>query len=63
LSPTSLDILIRLMSSIDSHGERLSLPAILELAGLLVGGLTTEVNRFDVVMETKCGTCRQIYVG
>jgi hypothetical protein len=51
------------MSSIDSHGERLSLPAILELAGLLVGGLTTEVNRFDVVMETKCGTCRQIYVG
>jgi hypothetical protein len=49
------------MGSVDSHGDRFSLPAVPELAGLLVTGLTTEVNRFDVVMETKCGTFRQIY--
>jgi hypothetical protein len=49
------------MGSVDSHGDHFSLPAVPELAGLLVTGLTAEVNRFDVVMETKCGTFRQIY--
>jgi hypothetical protein len=53
LSPTSPDIVIRLMGSVDSHGDRFSLPAVPELVALLVGGLTTELNRFDVVMETK----------
>jgi hypothetical protein len=61
LSPTSPDIAIRLIGSVDSHGDRFSLPAVPELASLLVGGLTTKVNRFDVVMETKSGTFRQIY--
>jgi hypothetical protein len=49
------------MGYVDSHGDRFSLPAVPELAGLLVGGFTTEVNRFDVVVETKYGTFRQIY--
>jgi hypothetical protein len=41
------------MGSVDSHGDRFSLPAVPELVALLVGGLTTELNRFDVVVETK----------
>jgi hypothetical protein len=61
ISPTSPEILIRLMGSVDSHGDRFSLPAVPELAGLLVGGLTTEVSMFDVVVETRCGSYRQIY--
>jgi hypothetical protein len=61
LSPTCPDISIRLFGSVDSLGDHFSLPVVPELAGLLVRGLTTEVNRFDIVMETKCGTCRQVY--
>jgi hypothetical protein len=61
LSPTCPDISIRLFGSVASHGDRYSLPVVPELAGLLVGGLTREVNRFDVVVETKSGTCRQVY--
>jgi hypothetical protein len=61
LSPTSPDIVIRLMGSVDSHGDHFSLLAVPELVGLLVSGLTAEVNRFDVVVEIKCGMFRQIY--
>jgi hypothetical protein len=55
MSPTAPDVCIRL------HGSRFSLPAIPELAALLVTDLTTTAHALDVVVEARAGHCKQIH--
>jgi hypothetical protein len=55
MSPTAPDVCIRL------HGSRFSLPAIPELAALLVTDLTTTAHALDVVVEARAGHCKQMH--
>jgi hypothetical protein len=59
--PTAPDVFIRLRGSIDDHGSRFSLPAVPELAALLVADLTTTAHALDVVVETRAGHGKQIH--
>jgi hypothetical protein len=59
--PTAPDAFIRLRGSIDDHGSRFSLPAVPELAALLVADLTTTAHALDVVVETRAGHGKQIH--
>ncbi|KAM0918645.1 hypothetical protein ACQ4PT_008729 [Festuca glaucescens] len=43
-----------------SHGTRFSGPTACEVAALIVGDLTPEINRFDVVAETHSHELRQV---
>lgn len=51
LSPTAPEVGLRLAGTLNSHGDSYSLPAVPELAGLLIGDLSTNVSEFDVVVE------------
>lgn len=42
------------------HDTCYSLPTVSELAALIVGGLTTDVCRFDVVVQSRMGYLEQI---
>ncbi|KAM0912941.1 hypothetical protein ACQ4PT_012492 [Festuca glaucescens] len=43
-----------------SHGTRFSGPTACEVAALIVGDLTPEVNRFDVIVETNSHELRRV---
>jgi hypothetical protein len=51
---------IKLSGTIDSHGDRYSLPVVPELAALLIGGLSPNVSSFDVVVEAHTSELKQI---
>jgi hypothetical protein len=53
-------IAIKLSGTIDSHGDRYSLPVVPELAALLIGGLSPNVSSFDVVVEAHTSELKQI---
>lgn len=60
LSPTAPEIAIRLAGTLHGHRDRYSLPAVPELAGLLIGGLSTNVSSFDVVVETHASRLKHV---
>lgn len=51
LSPTALEVGLRLAGKVNSHGDPYCLPTVPELAGLLIGDLSVNVCEFDVVVE------------
>jgi hypothetical protein len=42
------------------HGSRYSLPAAPELAALIVGDLTAEASRFDIIVQKKAGYLQRV---
>jgi hypothetical protein len=57
----STNIVIRFLGDEGgSHGTRFSGPTACEVAALIVGDLTPEVNRFDVVVETNSHELRHV---
>ena len=60
-SPDSPDVSIVLFGQEGTgHDTRYSLPTASELAALIVGELTTDVCKFDVVVQTKMGHLEQV---
>lgn len=51
LSPTALEVGLRLAGTLNSHGDTYSLPNVPELVGLLIGDLLTNVCEFNVVVK------------
>lgn len=56
------DISIRLVGSIDSSGDRFSLPVADELAALIVGDFTIEASRFETIVESTNGRFKHLSV-
>jgi hypothetical protein len=60
-SPGSANVAIRFFGDEGgSHGTRFSGPTACEVAALIVGDLTPEVNRFDVIVETNSHELRRV---
>ena len=55
LSPTAPDVRIKLYGSSDTSADRYSLPAVNELAALLVGDMSSSTHPFDIVLESQQG--------
>jgi hypothetical protein len=54
--PESPEVSIRLLGQEGTdHDTRYSLPTVSELAALIVGDLTPDICRFDVVVQAKMG--------
>ena len=60
LSPTSPDVRIRLFGSSDTSADRYSLPAVNELAALIVGDISSSTHPFDIVLESCKGKFRRV---
>ncbi|CAM0877887.1 unnamed protein product [Alopecurus aequalis] len=59
--PDAPEVSIRLFGQEGSgHDSRYSLPTASELAALIVGDLTTDVCRFDVVIQSRMGYLEQV---
>jgi len=55
LSPTALDVRIKLFGSSDTSADRYSLPAVNEFAALLVGDMSSSTHPCDMVLESQQG--------
>lgn len=51
LSPFSPKVAIRLIGTVEGHGDRFSVPTTHELAALLISGLSPDVSSFDIVVQ------------
>jgi hypothetical protein len=51
LSHFSPEVAIRLIGTVEGHGDRFSVPTTHELAALLIGGLSPDVSSFDIVVQ------------
>ncbi|WVZ65260.1 hypothetical protein U9M48_014656, partial [Paspalum notatum var. saurae] len=51
-SPSAPEVAIKLIGTIDGHGDRYALPSSTELAGLLIGGSSAGVSSFDIVVQS-----------
>ena len=60
LSPTTPDVRIRLFGSSDTSKDRYSLPAVNELAALLVGDMSSSMHPFDIVLESQQGRFKRV---
>ena len=60
LSPTTPDVRIRLFGSSDTSKDRYSLPAVNELAALLVGDMSSSMHPFDIVLESQQGRFKHV---
>ena len=60
LSPTAPDVRIRLFGSSDTSKDRYSLPAVTELAALLVGDMSSSTHPFDIIVELQQGRFKRV---
>ncbi|KAM0826907.1 hypothetical protein ACQ4PT_068551 [Festuca glaucescens] len=61
ISPDCLDVAIRLFGHEGAdHGSRYSLPTAPELAALIVGDLTVEKSRFDIIVQKNSGPLQHV---
>jgi len=60
LSPTAPDVRIRLFGSSDTSVDRFSLPAVNELAALLVGDMSSSMHPLDIVLESQQGKFKRV---
>ena len=60
LSPTTPDVRIRRFGSSDTSKFRYSLPAVNELAALLVGDMSSSMHPFDIVLESQQGRFKRV---
>ena len=60
LSPSTPDVRIRLFGSTDTSADRYSLPAVNELAALLVGDMSSSTQPFDIIVESRQGRFKRV---
>ena len=60
LSPSATEIAIKLIGSGHSQGDRYCLPTASELAALIVPGTSSEISKFDVVVQKHSGELSQL---
>jgi hypothetical protein len=60
LSPNVPDVRIRLFGSTDTSKDRYSLPAVNELAALIVGDISSSTHPFDIILESHQGRFKRV---
>lgn len=60
LSPSAPEIAIKLIGSGHSQGDRYCLPTASKLAALIVPGTSSEISKFDVVVQKHSGELSQL---